>query len=80
MRHRCFDCGRIYEDIDQWTICPHGPLGFAPSAYDPDTDTIRGFNHPDDVIDVVPENPRWLWPAYWLSALALGVLIGWWVS
>lgn len=20
------DCGRVYDDVQQWTICPHNPL------------------------------------------------------
>lgn len=48
MLTRCPDCNTLYNDENRWTICPHGPLGFAPDGYDPKTDTIRGVNHPDD--------------------------------
>lgn len=26
-------CGRLYDDAEAWTICPHGPLWAALDAY-----------------------------------------------
>lgn len=85
MRRWCGACGRLYDDVDQWTICPHGPLWAASSAYDPDTDTIRGFNHPDDIaIDVAPRwrafDRWWHFLLYYLACFAIGLLLGWWCS
>ena len=30
---RCDACRHRYDDAEQWTICPHGPLWAAPEAY-----------------------------------------------
>lgn len=30
---QCSTCRRAYDDAEQWTICPHGPLWAAPDAY-----------------------------------------------
>ncbi len=27
---QCEKCGRLYDDTQRWTICPHRPLGVAP--------------------------------------------------
>ena len=30
---RCDQCQSMYDDAEQWAICPHGPLWGAPGAY-----------------------------------------------
>jgi hypothetical protein len=27
---QCDDCNRVYDDANQWTICPHNPLDVGP--------------------------------------------------
>jgi hypothetical protein len=40
---RCEDCGHLYDDAEQWTICPHGPLWAGPKAYCPLHDLVHCF-------------------------------------
>ena len=37
----CSDCNRTYDDVDRWTLCPHGPLGFPLDDYCPKCDTVK---------------------------------------
>ena len=37
----CDKCERQYDDACRWTICPHGPLGFAHDDYCPNCDVLR---------------------------------------
>lgn len=30
---QCSVCGRRYQDVSRWTICPHGPLDAAVDDY-----------------------------------------------
>lgn len=30
---QCPDCGKVYDDTNRWTICPHGPLHAPAKAY-----------------------------------------------
>ena len=43
---RCSGCGRVYDDAAQWTICPHGPLGFRHDEYCPRCDTLKSVHGP----------------------------------
>ena len=36
----CEKCDRGYDDANQWTICPHAPLGTSPSDYCPRCDVL----------------------------------------
>ena len=38
---RCDKCERLYDDAEQWTICPHGPLGYPHDSYCRKCDTIK---------------------------------------
>lgn len=38
-------CGRLFDDAEQWTICPHGPLWADPRAYCRDHDLVDCPNH-----------------------------------
>lgn len=33
MIRRCNECDRVYEDVDCWTLCPHGPIWAPLDAY-----------------------------------------------
>jgi hypothetical protein len=38
-------CGRMYDDAQQWTICPHGPLWAAADGYCVTHDLVWGSLH-----------------------------------
>lgn len=38
-------CGRLYDDAEQWTICPHGPLWAPPDAYCREHDLVNCTMH-----------------------------------
>lgn len=40
----CDKCGRRYDDAQQWTICPHGPLEFPIDDYCPKCDTLKSIH------------------------------------
>jgi hypothetical protein len=42
----CNTCRRVYDDAQSWTICPHGPIGFALTDYCPKCDTLRSVQGP----------------------------------
>src|SRR3954470_24150618 len=42
----CEHCHRHYDDADQWTICPHSPLGYAHDDLCPKCDTLRSVHGP----------------------------------
>src|SRR4051812_15648923 len=42
----CDKCHRGYDDASCWTICPHGPLGFANDDYCPKCDTLKPVHGP----------------------------------
>ena len=42
---QCSKCRRSYDDANQWTICPHGPLWAAPEDYCPDCDLVNCQRH-----------------------------------
>lgn len=46
MTQVCTACGRVYDDERQWTICPHGPLGFPLADYCPICDTLKSRHGP----------------------------------
>ena len=33
MIRQCDKCGVTYDDVNRWTLCPHGPLGGGNSTY-----------------------------------------------
>jgi DnaJ-class molecular chaperone len=43
---RCETCYREYDDEEQWTTCPHGPLGFGVSDYCLKCDTLKTVHGP----------------------------------
>jgi hypothetical protein len=38
---RCQKCGRMYDDAEQWTICPHAPLWASHNNYCPEHDLVN---------------------------------------
>ncbi len=43
---RCEQCGRGYDDVNRWTICPHSPLGFPIDDLCPKCDTLKSVHGP----------------------------------
>lgn len=43
---KCMKCNRSYDDSNQWTICPHSPLGQPIDDYCPKCDTLRSIHGP----------------------------------
>jgi uncharacterized OB-fold protein len=41
---RCDKCGRLYDDYNQWTLCPHGPLEFPHDDYCWRCDTVKSVH------------------------------------
>lgn len=33
MIRRCEECEVVYDDVDRWTLCPHGPLSGGNKTY-----------------------------------------------
>lgn len=33
MLTRCTDCGRVYDDAELYTLCPHYPIGSGAGSY-----------------------------------------------
>jgi len=46
MEVRCDTCGRVYDDFDCWTICPHSPLGYPHDDLCPKCDTLKSVHGP----------------------------------
>lgn len=40
MTVKCDKCGRVYDDAQRWTICPHTPLGTPVQPYDHETNLM----------------------------------------
>lgn len=40
----CPDCHRSYDDAEQWTLCPHSPLGCSHDDLCPKCDTLRSVH------------------------------------
>lgn len=52
MRVKCKTCGKVYEDVNHWTCCPHEWFPISPSA----KEALRKLGHTerdDDVERVV---------------------------
>lgn len=60
MRVTCNKCGRGYDDAEQWTICPHSPLGMPIDDLCPKCDTLRSVHGPctHQVEAIVEENKK----------------------
>lgn len=46
MRTLCPKCNRTYDDAEQWTICPHTPLGYPVFDLCPRCDTLESVHGP----------------------------------
>jgi hypothetical protein len=44
----CDKCHRLYDDAEQWTICPHGPLWAAHDAYCREHDLVNCPMHDEE--------------------------------
>lgn len=40
MTIQCEKCGKVYDDVGRWTICPHGPIWAPHDAYCPKHDLV----------------------------------------
>jgi hypothetical protein len=71
---KCNDCGRVYDDVGRWTICPHPPLTEIPPTRD---DFIREMRRSkplwrgilDGVVEFVAAHP----------VMFVVLVIGWFV-
>lgn len=49
---QCEQCGLVYDDVNRWTICPHGPLWAPVEAYCRKCDLVFCQEHtPREIID-----------------------------
>lgn len=65
---RCNQCQRVYNDAEQWTLCPHTPLGYPVDGYCPQCDTLRSVHGPcrhQAEAPVKPEPPKLLIVCDW---------------